>query len=170
MDMRYALNNTQKGTIAGSPGSFVTGGRIDQIEADLLSMLGDYATSDQGVDYLKTITDAVQSADVFRATGERPLLCNVLLPDHGGRRVHLHRREPAELEHGQEPVLPRARPCALFSCCPLSPARPTSTSRPLPPSFSLSSPNTKPSSRKSSAKWQAEQHGTVRVKHTSKEI
>ncbi|MFR8334603.1 MAG: hypothetical protein ACLU9S_21470 [Oscillospiraceae bacterium] len=30
MDMRYALNNTQKGTIAGSPGSFVTGGRIDQ--------------------------------------------------------------------------------------------------------------------------------------------
>ena len=103
MDMRYALNNTQTGTIAGSPGSFVTGGRIDQIEADLLSMLGDYATSDQGVDYLKTITDAVQSADVFQGDRGNALsyAMSSFLTTAGGAYTSIA-ANPQNFEHGQE--------------------------------------------------------------------
>ena len=103
MDMRYALNNTQKGTIAGSPGSFVTGGRIDQIEADLLSMLGDYATSDQGVDYLKTVTDAVQSADVFQGDRGSALsyAMSSFLTTAGGAYTSIA-ANPQNFEHGQE--------------------------------------------------------------------
>lgn len=73
MDFSGALNGTHKGSIIGSPGSFVSGGRIDQIEQDYLTMFGNYATSDQGIEYLKNTTGIVGQADVFGGDASQAL-------------------------------------------------------------------------------------------------
>ena len=65
MNFTGVLNGTQKGTLKGSPGAYVSGGRIDQIEQDYLSMFGNYATSDEGIEYMKNTSDIVGQADVF---------------------------------------------------------------------------------------------------------
>lgn len=103
MDMRHAMDRTQKSTIAGSPGSYVTGGKMDQIEDDLLSMLSDYATSDQGVDYLKTLTGAVQSADVFQGNQSSALsyVMSHFLTSAGGAYTSVA-ANPQNFEHGEE--------------------------------------------------------------------
>ena len=65
MDLRYAMNGTQKEMIAGSPGAFNYGGKIDQIQDDLFTMLAPYLTSDQGIGYFQNMTNLIQGADVF---------------------------------------------------------------------------------------------------------
>lgn len=73
MDFSNALRGTEKGTVKGSPGSFVSGGKIDQIERDYLEMFGNYALSDQGVEYLKNTSETVGTADVFQGDPTRAL-------------------------------------------------------------------------------------------------
>ncbi len=65
LNMKYILPATTKGNLKGSPGAYVTGGRIDQMEQDLLSLFGNYATSDQSLEYIKNVSSAIGDADVF---------------------------------------------------------------------------------------------------------
>ena len=65
MDFSYTLNGTQRSTIQGSPGSMTSGGNLDGISQDLLTMFSGYLTSDQSIEYLSQMSDMIKGADVF---------------------------------------------------------------------------------------------------------
>ena len=52
-------------TYMGGVGTYKSSGKIGQISSDILSMFGQYAQSDQGLQFLRQTTDTVKQADVF---------------------------------------------------------------------------------------------------------
>lgn len=64
-DFSTALNGTEKHQPENSPGAYVAGGQLDQINSDMLSMLSEYFLSDQGAEYLGGMADTIKDADVF---------------------------------------------------------------------------------------------------------
>lgn len=103
MDLRYAMNGTQKDTIVGSPGAFNYGGKIDQIQDDLLTMLAPYLTSDQGIEYFQNMTNLVQGADVFEGNQSAVLdyMMRTILTSAGGAFTRVGAQKDT-YEHGAE--------------------------------------------------------------------
>ena len=103
MDLRYAMNGTQKDTIVGSPGAFNYGGKIDQIQDDLLTMLAPYLTSDQGIEYFQNMTNLVQGADVFEGNQSAALdyMMRTILTSAGGAFTRVGAQKDT-YEHGAE--------------------------------------------------------------------
>ena len=103
MDLRYAMNGTQKEMIAGSPGAFNYGGKIDQIQDDLFTMLAPYLTSDQGIEYFQNMTNLIQGADVFGGDQSAALdyMMRTILTSAGGAFTRVGAQKDT-YEHGAE--------------------------------------------------------------------
>ncbi len=63
MDLGTVMDGVTRG-IAGSA-SYNTGGKIDQIQQDVLTIFSEYATSPQALKYFKETTKAISPANVF---------------------------------------------------------------------------------------------------------
>lgn len=92
MDLGRALNDTTKQSIntggKQSAAAFVTGGKIDQISSDMLSMFSQYAESDEGISYLRQAVGTLGGADVFQGSQQDALQymmrCMLTTSNHAG--------------------------------------------------------------------------------------
>lgn len=103
MDLRYAMNGVQKGLVTGSPGSFNYGGKMDQIQDDLFTMLTPYLTSDQAIEYFQNMTNLVQGADVFGGDQSAALsyMMRTILTSAGGAYASMGAQKDT-YQHGDE--------------------------------------------------------------------
>lgn len=119
MDFRNVMGGTVKQQLPGSPGAFVSGGRIDQIEQDYLNLFAQYATSDQGIEYLKNTTGIVGQADVFGGDQQEALnyMLQCMLTSAGASYQGVALASDT-FEHGQEAKTIASEACRTLLMLP----------------------------------------------------
>ncbi len=78
-----------------SPAKYTTGGQMDQVNSDLLSMFSTYATSEHGISYIAQMIDMVGGADIFKEGKSDPmkLIMQTMLTSAGNQAVSARNNE-----------------------------------------------------------------------------